>query len=537
MTSPDNPIDWSQPTEPPADWRPPTEAEVQQTLRAHREHERQQREAAKKLAQQPAAPLEDAAGAQAGPVMQRPHPATALVKGWMGLVGLLAITADDWAGDAFREGLSAGTTGLLILVGIISLYLVGTLVFGFLQWRATRFVIDDHELRIEHNLVWHNSDRIPFTKIQSVDVVQPLAARVFGLARLHVDAGSGSGKSIDFVTRQQAHRMRTYLLARAHGHQITVADAEASSTETGLFTDVAADEQVLLSVPPQRLVIAGVLSMTLFWTSVAFGVTGLVSLWLGGRKGLFAVVPAVMAIGGVIGNEVIKQWNFTLVRSGESLKITRGLTTLVSQSVPTGRIMGLTVSQHLPWRPLKLYRVKMDVMGSGVGEDDDTDEEMLLPVGAWADVARAVDAVWPGFRIDEIELHHSPERAKWLHPFIWRTLAWGVTDDLIVARNGGMIRELSLVHHARVQSVHLEQGPLQRRLGLADVRVDTAKGLTGLRASEVDAEVARDLVLAQMDRCRVARTRPALSEGEDAPSLPDDRLEGAVDQQASPLDA
>ena len=59
--------------------------------------------------------------------------------------------------------------------------------------------------------------------------------------------------------------------------------------------------------------------------------------------------------------------------------------------------------------------------------------------------------------------------------------------------------------HAKTQSVRIEQGPLQRRLRLADVHVDTPRGPVNVVAQQVDEAVARELALSQLDRAREAR--------------------------------
>ena len=48
-----------------------------------------------------------------------------------------------------------------------------------------------------------------------------------------------------------------------------------------------------------------------------------------------------------------------------------------------------------------------------------------------------------------------------------------------MTRSGLLTRELTLVPYARMQSVRVVQGPLQRRLRLATVYADTAGGRSG----------------------------------------------------------
>jgi putative membrane protein len=52
-------------------------------------------------------------------------------------------------------------------------------------------------------------------------------------------------------------------------------------------------------------------------------------------------------------------------------------------------------------------------------------------------------------------------------------LAWGRTDTCVGTTSGRLRRVTSWVPLAKVQSLRQVQGPLQRRLGLASVYVDT----------------------------------------------------------------
>ena len=65
-----------------------------------------------------------------------------------------------------------------------------------------------------------------------------------------------------------------------------------------------------------------------------------------------------------------------------------------------------------------------------------------------------------------------------------------VTDTVFVARHGLLRRRLTLVPHAKVQSVRFGQGPWERRLGLANVAVDHGANRLD-RARLRDADEAR----------------------------------------------
>ena len=56
------------------------------------------------------------------------------------------------------------------------------------------------------------------------------------------------------------------------------------------------------------------------------------------------------------------------------------------------------------------------------------------------------------------------------------SLAVGWDDSVFAARSGRVTRRLTVIPHARTQSVRLTQGPWERSLDLASVHVDSTPG-------------------------------------------------------------
>jgi putative membrane protein len=144
----------------------------------------------------------------------------------------------------------------------------------------------------------------------------------------------------------------------------------------------------------------------------------------------------------------------------------------------------------------------------GDGEDNRSGAQ-LLPVGDRREVAFVLGRVLPGLDLSRIELHPAPERAKWLRPIGWRYLAYGVDDQVLVTVRGWVSRRTSVVLHHKTQSVRLGQGPLDRRLRLATVHVDTPVGPADAIALHRDIDDAAALVAAQAGRAREARRAAA----------------------------
>ena len=74
-----------------------------------------------------------------------------------------------------------------------------------------------------------------------------------------------------------------------------------------------------------------------------------------------------------------------------------------------------------------------------------------------------------------------------------------------MSRAGWLTRRTAVVPHGKMQSVRVTQGPLQRRLDLATVHLDTPIGPVNAVALHRSSAVARELAEAQPERSRLAR--------------------------------
>jgi putative membrane protein len=443
----------------------------------------------------------------AGPLKptERPHPLTPFVRGWLVFVAIAIGWGREIVTNASENQFEL--KGLLWILPVLAVVVLLAAIAGFISWYFTRFVIDDEELRIDTGAIFKKSTKIPFERLQSVDIVQPLAARIFGLAELRLDAGNSTTK-LRYLTRSKASRFRDYLLTRAHGNQASIRDLDQQSVAS-VFTDLGVADQPLVQVSPQRLIVSFLLStewlipaaisIIILVGTIAFQVLPLA---------LGALIPLLIGMLSLIWRRVIGMFNFTLAESPRGLRITRGLTNLTSQSVPINRVQGVKTSRPLLWKPLGWYRVDIDILGHGHedGENSEsTASSVLLPVASGDEVELALARVLPGFDLDGIELHPSPKRARWLRWFDFWTLRYGWDDRTLITEQGWFTHVRDVVPHAKTQSVRIEQGPLQRLLRMADVHVHTPRGPVNAVAHQLDEHAARELALSQLDRARAAR--------------------------------
>ena len=439
------------------------------------------------------APVSDSSPAVTEAVGLRTHPLTGVVQGalWAAaaVFGLFSsMGAGGWEGlSPILSGLIALVAGLLFGMGV-----------GFLTWMFTRYVIDGSELRINSGVITKSSRRIPYERIQSVDIAEPIVARVLGLAELRIEmaGGKNSRTSLRFLKLADAGALRRVLLDRAHGE----ATAEAPDEQRSVIT----------VVPPMRIIIGTVLSLDFLLAALGSVVVVAAAVWDGNFFGLLAgIIPLVSWLAQIVGRRVIQQWDFTLSRGERGLRIERGLLSRTSQTIPYDRVQGIAIKEPLVWRRLGWQRLEVDVAGyasQGSESEGDNANSTLLPISD-APLANAIIAeLLPGADPAIDDRTYASRRAWWFAPIGFRYRWVAANASTFVASEGWIQRTTSIVPHHKTQSVELRQGPIQRRLGVATIEVHSPKGPVDADGRNLPVDAARATLLAQLDRARAARS-------------------------------
>ncbi|MEU7871661.1 PH domain-containing protein [Dactylosporangium sp. NPDC049140] len=418
---------------------------------------------------------------------RRLHPLTPLVRGAK-LVALAAV-AVSW------RGLS--DLGLLHWLIAMTVILIGAVLVSAVVWAVTGFEVVGRELRVHEGLLSRRVRTIPLERVQAIDVVRPALARVFGLAelRLEVIGGGKTEAPLAYLTVAGATELRASLLGLATG-----AEPAAPEAERPLFA--VANGRLLLAqlLTPQTLSVP-IGAAFVIWPALSHPDWTLI--------GAASTITAFLGVFQVPVRRVLDEYDFRITDDGTALRVRQGLLNKRSQSVPPRRVQGVKLTWPLLWRPAGWARAHMDVAGYGGHGEEQLRAGTLVPVAATPDAAWVASTVLSAAVIAPVDVialtvTGPPRRARWLAPFAWSRIGVAVTEDVVAVREGVLTRELVAVPLARVQSVRVVQGPLQRLLSLATVTVDTAGGLNAtarLRDADDAYRLADELAI----RSRAAR--------------------------------
>ncbi len=450
-------------------------------------------------------------------LVEKPHPLTPLVRAWVLVLAVAWTIGRDLLGRP--EGLRLPP--LTWVTGGVGAVLVTLLVVAYLDWRATSFIVDHGELRIETGVFTKTSQRIRFDRIQSVDITEPFAARLLGLAEVTIDVGAEGGHKLRYLSRARAAadaRLPAGPGARPSGRP----RSDRSTSTTGVLDDLgrrrrgagagaaaAADHRrgAVPRVPAAHGAAAGDdrggdRARPTRHRSVVL------------RQSLAAARGCPAGAGRLwsfVVHRVIGQWNYAFVRSGpgpEDHPRPDQPDQPVGAAAPHPVVADRAAAVVAPARVCTGWTWRCSATtGWPTDEDGVGTTSILLPIGTRADLELVLATIWPGLRLDRIDVRPSPERARWLQPFSHRWVGWGWDDTVLVTRNGWLTQVQMIVPHARVQSLAAEQGPLQAAvLGLATVSVHTTEMLAVCAARNLDADAGPG-------------SRPAARETRPAPGL------------------
>jgi putative membrane protein len=422
----------------------------------------------------------------------RLHPLTPLALGGR-VLGLLAVFIFfSLVGQGTGQGGRVNWVPFAIYAGLAVLVVVR----GLVNVAVTRYHLFGGELRIDYGLLRKQSKRVRLNRIQSADILEPLAARIFGLAELKVTT-AGTERSavrLRYVSRPVAQALRADLLSRS---------------ARGVEAHVEASERPIVAVPPGRLiqsVLLGLISWRLLFLLIG-PVLSLVGQKNAHRTavgvGAALFLSVAVLIGHAVWHQVSSLWRFTVAESPDGLRISHGLLSTSHQTVPPGRIQAILIHQPLSWRPLGWAQVRMNV--AGYAGNSNSKSTMLLPVADRAYAASLVGWVLGGIDVDAVPLARPPARAALRAPLWRRAQLAGSDQHVFVARHGLLSRTMDIVPHERTQSVRLTAGPLERALGLATLHLDSTRGPVKTRAANRDARQARAMLDRQVERARDAR--------------------------------
>ncbi|GAA4790423.1 PH domain-containing protein [Lysobacter hankyongensis] len=399
------------------------------------------------------------------------------------------------------------------------------------QFYTYRFRIGEDSLQIRSGLLQRSLRQIPFARIHNVGLHQTLLHRIFGVAEVRLESAGGIKPEAEMrVLKLDDALALEALVRRRRGTSAAVAASEAAADTGEVLHTLSTAEVVRVGLISNRgMIVVGGAFAALSQISpdlvervlelIAYGMFGVVDSYGRGHEAaavllmLIAFIVMIRMFSVLIA--LLQYSGFRLEEHGRRLTLERGLLTRIRTSTPRRRIQSWTLREGMlhRWFGRRTLEVGTAVLDNGSHSQPRSLRE-VAPVATPERCDALIRHLAP-------ELHWPPQDWRPLHRLtFWRLfvpqlllaavlgacalyefgalgfvfvalwvpwiayIAWqnarhagyAVDGLTIAARGGWWTREWRFAEIGKLQAIRLGQSPLDRRLGMAHLLLDTAGG-------------------------------------------------------------
>jgi putative membrane protein len=415
---------------------------------------------------------------------------------------------------------------------------MGTVISVLARYFSFSYRVEGNELITEQGILERKHRSIPLERVQEIRIEQGVMHRLFDVVNARIETGGGEGPeaSLSVLSRPEAEMLRRTVIERAAAiragrAQAQTADADVAAPDRVIVRRLSIRDLIIAGLTSNHLVSALVLAGML-WNFAddilpediyqrAAGLVSAAVTRLVAKGAATAVVItllgalAVLVIGLVfsIVGSILLFYGFTFSRRGDDLQRSYGLFTRRASSLPRRRIQVLEIEEKLLRRLFGWATLRADTSGSHREDEDDNDgRDVLIPLVRRSEIDRLLPVIFDGVNTESAEwrrvsklairretikggffcsitavalfAYYGKLFALWplaLLPLVYlislaryRSLGYAMDKLYLRTRRGWLGRSTHIVPINKIQAVEIYQTPLDRRLNLATLNIDTA---------------------------------------------------------------
>ena len=418
------------------------------------------------------------------------------------------------------------------LWGLVAICILGAI--SIWQYYTYRFRIGEDSLQIRSGLFERSLRQIPFARIHNVGLHQTLLHRIFGVAEVRLESAGGIKPEAEMRVLNLHDALALEALVRRRRGSVVA----ASGGETAPHAQDASE--VLLTLAPADIVRVGLISnrgmIVIGGAFAAFSqfkqdllsdvvehwgrtVFGMVDSYSRGHEAMAMVTLVLLFVLAVrtfsVLLAVLQYSGFRLEEHGRRLTLERGLLTRIRTSTPRKRIQSWTLREGMLHRLFRrrTLEVSTAVLDNGSHSQPRSLREVApvatpercealirrlmpqvqWPMPHWQPLHRhtvwrlfvpqllftALIAVAAFWRFGGLGLALVSLWLPWAGYLAWqnaRHAGYAIDDQLVAMRGGWWTRQWRFAEIGKLQAIRLGQSPLERRLGMATLLLDTAGG-------------------------------------------------------------
>jgi len=318
-------------------------------------------------------------------------------------------------------------TGRVDLLFFLGLTLIPSAIFATVHYAVFRWRLDDDALVVRKGWLFTQVRKVPYHRIQNVDLVRNPLHRWLGVAEAKIQTASGREPEahLKVLATEEIERIRARVFeGRAAGASAEEGEDAPRSSE---LLSLGAKDLAIYGLISNRGMVIVAAAVGVIW-QLAFELDSDMT-WL--RRSIgdvppetfesitdrIAGLPRILTVlGGVAAFAValalvrilsipyswLRLWNYRLTRSGDDLRTRYGSFTSRAATIPRHRIQRVTVRRS--WLHRVFNRAEIRVVTAGgraEGEKAEPHRRVLVPIVRDAAVPALLDEIVPGLDVSE----------------------------------------------------------------------------------------------------------------------------------------
>ncbi|MEH6941957.1 PH domain-containing protein [Bacillus sp. JJ722] len=415
----------------------------------------------------------------------------------------------------------------LIFLGV---YLVGSIVYGILDWFKFTYRVEDGEIRIDQGIFIKKKRYIRLERIQSIDITEGVLQRLFSLVKVTIDtAGSSKQQAEAVLTAIPKGEAELFQSLLKEAKEVKAVDHEVAETNEKPIS-VVEEEKILFKMSFKELfimaatsggvgivfsgamAIVGQFAEFIDFDKVYSRVEAMVTVasWL--FIVLFIIAALLFAYAIATIGILLKYAYFTVKKTNKEIVITRGLLERRQFTISSNKIQAIRIVENLIRQPLGYATVYVET-ASGSITDNENAKVMLFPLIKKKHLKQFLEMVSDDYVVD-VNMNPVPKRALrrymirecyWWLPVIaaliyffrplgfgsmilifvgllwgylsYREAGWNITNQQLTLTYRALSKQTYVVRKQRIQSMKTRQSLFQKRVQLGTVSAFSKTGL------------------------------------------------------------
>lgn len=421
----------------------------------------------------------------------------------------------------------------IIIISVVSFFSL----FSVLQYWFYHYWIKTDKIEIKEGIFFKKNRKVPYTRIQNVNVLQNPLHRILKVATLQLESASGG---------KPEAVMRVVNLATVEKIKQAVKNSTVDTTQSIKAEVVETDKksESLLSLSTKDVIKYGLISQKgMFYGAILFGFLAqnqAMVAWVFKYLTVFYKVPDfshitlaeglfyVLIMGSIIFVflqlmsvlwALMKFYGFTLGKHEDRLHAQMGLLSKVSATIPLKRIQLYRISENPLHKFFKARTITIETAGGVNTDKSGIVMRWLAPYIHKQNVKALIQEIEPKIKLGSVQWQLIPQRA-WrrvlkrslfillffslillgldslpkisINSFAWAIIvflipmivvyakkyvkktAYFINDDIICFKSGVWFGKQSFVKISKIQTVEVLESPFDRRNKMATLEIDTA---------------------------------------------------------------